>query len=230
MFTRTPVWQSVARKLQERIRSGELKGGDKFPSQRDLSEEFGISRASLREALLTLETIGLIKTEAGRGTFVVGAEASAGRTMADWKFSEAFSLAEVFESRFVLEGEVAAHAAGFMSQADIDLLLRLTSDMERCWSNGDYLGNVEADLEFHGLIVLRCQNRMIAALYNQVRELLTETQRQPIPITDPARMQASVTEHRTIVAALRAGDREASRQAMRRHVANTAECAGIAIG
>ena len=110
MFTRTPVPQSIARKLQDMILSGELKSGEKIPSQRELSEKFGISRASLREALLTLETIGLIKTEAGRGTFVVGT--GTGRSMSDWKFSSEHSLQEVFETRQVLEGELAAHAAG----------------------------------------------------------------------------------------------------------------------
>ncbi|WP_420340669.1 FadR/GntR family transcriptional regulator [Roseibium sp.] len=228
MFTRTPVPQSIARKLQEMILSGDLKSGEKIPSQRELSEKFGISRASLREALLTLETIGLIKTEAGRGTFVVGA--GAGRTMSEWKFSDEHSLREVFETRLVLEGEITAFAAGRLSEDDLAHLSELTDRMEKAWSGRDFLSNVEADLEFHDLIARNCRNRMIARLYDQVRELVTETQRQPIPITDPARMRASLLEHRAIVAALETGNAEASRSAMRRHVANTASCAGFDIG
>ena len=228
MFTRTPVPQSIARKLQEMILSGDLKSGEKIPSQRELSEKFGISRASLREALLTLETIGLIKTEAGRGTFVVGAGAS--RTMSEWKFSDEHSLREVFETRLVLEGEITAFAAGRLSEDDLAHLSELTDRMEKAWSRRDFLSNVEADLEFHDLIAQNCRNRMIARLYDQVRELVTETQRQPIPITDPARMRASLSEHRAIVAALETGNAEASRSAMRQHVANTASCAGFDIG
>ncbi|CTQ43740.1 Pyruvate dehydrogenase complex repressor [Roseibium aggregatum] len=227
MITRTPVPQSIARKLQEMILSGALKSGEKIPSQREMSEEFGVSRASLREALLTLETIGLIKTEAGRGTFVVGT--GSGKTMSDWKFAEEHSLQEVFETRLVLEGEIAAHAAGRLSEDDLDRLSQLTDLMEQAWSNRDFLSNVDADLEFHDLIARRCRNRMIAGLYDQVRKLLTETQRQPIPITDPLRMRASLAEHRVIVAELRKGDAEAARTAMRSHVANTALCAGFEI-
>jgi len=70
MLTKTFLPQSVAREIQEMIQSGALKPGEKIPSQREFSQKFGVSRASLREALLTLETLGLIKTEAGRGTFV----------------------------------------------------------------------------------------------------------------------------------------------------------------
>ncbi|QDG76322.1 FadR/GntR family transcriptional regulator [Labrenzia sp. PHM005] len=228
MFTRTPVPQSIARKLQEMILSGDLKSGEKIPSQRELSEKFGISRASLREALLTLETIGLIKTEAGRGTFVVGAGVS--RAMSEWKFSDEHSLREVFETRLVLEGEVAGYAAGHVSGDDLKHLLDLTNKMEQAWSDRDFLSNVDADLEFHDLIARKCQNRLIARLYDQVRELVTETQRQPIPITDPARMRASLSEHRAIVEALGSEDAEASRAAMRKHIANTASCAGFDIG
>ncbi len=72
MLNKTLVPQSVAREIQSMIQNGSLKPGEKIPSQREFSQKFGISRASLREALLTLETLGLLKTEAGRGTFVSG--------------------------------------------------------------------------------------------------------------------------------------------------------------
>ena len=70
MLSKTLVPQSVAREIQTMIRSGVLKAGEKIPSQREFSQTLGVSRASLREALLTLETLGLLKTEMGRGTFV----------------------------------------------------------------------------------------------------------------------------------------------------------------
>ena len=73
MFNKTLVPQSVAREIQTMIQAGTLKPGEKIPSQREFALKFGISRASLREALLTLETLGLLKTEAGRGTFVTAA-------------------------------------------------------------------------------------------------------------------------------------------------------------
>ena len=66
----TPLPQVVARRLQQMLLDGGLKAGDRIPSQRILSDQFNVSRASLREAPLTLETLALIKTSPGRGTFV----------------------------------------------------------------------------------------------------------------------------------------------------------------
>ena len=69
-FGKLPVTEVVTRRIQEMIRSGEFPPDAKLPSQRILSERLGVSRASLREALLTLETLGLIRTLPARGTFV----------------------------------------------------------------------------------------------------------------------------------------------------------------
>jgi GntR family transcriptional repressor for pyruvate dehydrogenase complex len=70
---------------------------------------------------------------------------------------------------------------------------------------------------------------MLQSLYETVQSLLTETQRQPIPRTNPTRMRASLAEHREIIEALSSGDGRAAREAMERHVRNTAECAGISL-
>lgn len=89
------------------------------------------------------------------------------------------------------------------------------------------IANVEADLEFHGTIVEACSNSMMRELYQAVRDKITETQRQPIPITDPERMRESIGEHRKIIAALRNNDADGARREMQAHVRNTARCAGL---
>jgi hypothetical protein len=112
MLNRTLVPQSAARLIQDMIQSGELMTGEKIPSQRDFSLKLGISRASLREALLTLETLGLVKTEAGRGTFVTDRSGTGGNGMAPWRYSDTYSVFDVFQTRIMLEGNIAALAAG----------------------------------------------------------------------------------------------------------------------
>ncbi len=230
MFNKTLVPQSVAREIQAMIQSGQLKAGEKIPSQREFSQKFGISRASLREALLTLETLGLLKTEAGRGTFVARATASAAGTpghMAPWRYSDSYSVFDVFQTRILLEGEIARLAAGRLTQLQLDRMEQATRTMEECWAAQDLLANVEADLEFHGIIVSACSNAMLKAIYQTVRDQVTETQRQPIPITDPERMRDSIAEHRRIIAALRINDGPLARQEMENHIRNTAHCAGL---
>ena len=228
MLNKTLVPQSVAREIQAMITGGTLKPGEKIPSQREFSHKFGISRASLREALLTLETLGLLKTEAGRGTFVAGSgDRNQANHMAPWRYSDSYSAFDVFQTRILLEGEIARLSAGRLTQLQLENMEAATRVMEQSWANQDLLANVEADLQFHKTIVSACSNAMLKALYQTVRDQLTETQRQPIPITDPERMTHSIAEHRRIIAALRANDAQAARSEMEAHIRNTARCAGL---
>ena len=229
MFARMLVPQSVARKIQGMILTGELGAGHKIPSQRDLSQSLKISRASLREALLTLETLGMLVTYPGRGTFVSEGPPSETRNMARWRYADSYPVADVFETRRLLEGSICEHAAATLAMEDFDRLSQIADDMERSWSTGDLLSNVESDLEFHALIVSGCRNRMLVDLYRSVQAVITETQRQPIPITAPARMSDSIAEHRRILKALRARDGAAARQRMEEHISNTARCAGVTL-
>ncbi|HBN47685.1 MULTISPECIES: FadR/GntR family transcriptional regulator [Thalassospira] len=227
MLTKTFLPQSVAREIQEMIQSGALKPGEKIPSQREFSQKFGVSRASLREALLTLETLGLIKTEAGRGTFVTDPSNVTKPGMAPWRYSDSYSVFDVFQTRIMLEGQITELASGRLTANQLDHMEQATKQMEDCWANQDLIANVEADLSFHDTIVAACSNAMLRALYQNVRDQLTETQRQPIPITDPERMKASIAEHRRIIAALRDNDGPLARREMETHIRNTARCAGL---
>lgn len=224
----TPLPQVVARQLQQKILDGEWKTGDQIPSQRILSEQFNISRASLREALLTLETLGLVKTEPGRGTYV-----TAGRNTPSgglkWRYSDSFAMSEVFETRLMLEAQIVANATRVMTPATLATLIQTTDEMERCWAAGDLLANVEADLRFHSALAETCDNKMLQMIYETVQSLISETQRQPIPHTNPGRMRDSLAEHRQIIAAATAGDPAAASNAMQRHIRNTAACAGIVL-
>ncbi len=224
----SPLPQVVARRVQQKILDGEWKQGDQIPSQRILSEHFNVSRASLREALLTLETLGLIRTEPGRGTYVTAGSHDSTEAL-KWRYSDSFAMADVFETRLMLEGQIAENAARAITPATLTQLVEATDEMERCWAAGDLLANVEADVKFHRAIAESCSNKMLQMVYETVQGLLSETQRQPIPHTNPSRMRDSIAEHRQIITAVAAQDSEAARQAMQRHVCNTAACAGIAL-
>jgi len=230
MLNKTLLPQTVAREIQSMIQTGILKPGEKIQSQRELSEQFGVSRASLREALLTLETLGMVKTEPGRGTFVTApAERAAGpaANMAPWRYSQSYSAFDVFQTRALLEGEIAKLAAGRLTRRQLDEMEQATETMERSWEKQDVISNVEADLQFHATIVSACSNVMLQALYQTVRELITETQRQPIPITDPTRMSNSIAEHRRVIEALRLNEGNLAKAEMETHIRNTARCAGL---
>jgi GntR family transcriptional repressor for pyruvate dehydrogenase complex len=147
--------------------------------------------------------------------------------MAPWRYSDSYPVFDVFQTRILLEGEIARLSAGRLTQLQLDRMEEATRTMEECWASQDLLTNVEADLEFHGTIVSACSNAMLKALYQTVRDQVTETQRQPIPITDPERMRQSIAEHRRIIAALRANDAQGAKHEMETHIRNTARCAGL---
>ncbi|WP_045392124.1 FadR/GntR family transcriptional regulator [Falsirhodobacter sp. alg1] len=225
MSDKGPVTQVIARRLQEMIRSGELKAGQKLPSQRILSESLNVSRPSLREALLTLETLGLIQTLPARGTFVLDPSSRPQPTA--WRYDDDHTLADVFHTRILIEGEMCRLAAGAMTADMLQKMQDVAAVFENAWHSGDLVAHVEADLAFHQAIADACPNRMLANVYRNMRHLLSETQRQPIPNTAPERMRQSIAEHRDILDALMRNDPDAARDRMQVHVRNTARCAGI---
>lgn len=227
MLNRTPVTHAAAKRIQAMILDGSLAPGQQIPSQRELAVTLKLSRASLREALLTLEAIGLIVTQPGRGTFVADASPN-GRAMTAWRHGE-YSVRDVFQMRIMLESQIVRLGAAATTAAQIENMRRLTDLMEKAWATGDLLGNAEADFEFHGIIVSTCPNRMLVDLYDANRDRIHSTQMQPIAVTDPARMRSSIAEHRTIVQALAEGDADRAAEAIALHIANTARCAGADI-
>lgn len=227
MWDKGPVTQTIARRLQEMIRSGELKAGERLPSQRMLSEQLNVSRPSLREALLTLETLGLVQTLPARGTFVMDPATRPAQTT--WRYDDAHDLREVFQTRLLIEGELARLAASAITPDALAGLQSAATQFEQAWAQGDLVAHVDADLALHQGIAQACPNRMLATLYSTVSQLLTETQRQPIPNTDPDRMAQSIAEHRAILAAMERRDPDAAQAHMRDHIRNTARCAGLQI-
>jgi GntR family transcriptional repressor for pyruvate dehydrogenase complex len=226
MWDKAPVTQTIARRLQEMIRSGELAAGQKLPSQRVLSERLSVSRPTLREALLTLETLGLVQTLPARGTFVMD-PANARPVQAAWRYDNAYDLHDVFQSRLLIEGELCRLAAPAITAQALTQLETACTIFEQAWKSGDLVAHVEADLDFHRGIATACPNRMLASVYQTVQQLLSETQRQPIPNTAGERMAQSIAEHHAILTALKNGDGAAAEKAMRAHIRNTAFCAGI---
>ncbi|ETX14416.1 GntR family transcriptional regulator [Roseivivax halodurans JCM 10272] len=221
-----PVTLVASQRLQDMIRSGAFPQDSKLPSQRVLAEQLGVSRASLREALLTLETLGLVRTLPARGTFVTGKNTRP--EASQWRHESTYSMQEVFQTRIMIEGEICRLAAPTVTDGALARIGKAAEVFESAWSSGDLVGHVEADLEFHQLIAQACPNALLQEMYRSVHALITESQRVPIPITAVVRMQDSIAEHRAILEGLRLRDPSAARAAMERHIRNTSRCAGIA--
>src|SRR4029078_11340588 len=144
-----------------------LKAGQRLPSQRELAEQLGVSRPSVREALTVLETMGLVTVRVGSGVFV--AKADARRPL--WSYSDKCTPADVYEARLGLEGYAARLAAIRIQPTEETRLRSCTQDMRLAFEAQDVIALAAKDTEFHDLIFELCGNPILAAMYRPVREI-----------------------------------------------------------
>jgi GntR family transcriptional repressor for pyruvate dehydrogenase complex len=221
------VPRSAVQRIQSMILEGTLKPGDRLPAQRELSEQFGISRASLREALSVLETLGLVRVEVGRGVFVLGPGGVA-PPQAKWRFADRYSPLEVYETRLMLEPRAAGMAARNAKAEDLAVIARSVERMRAAVEAGDLIAVAECDSVFHRAIVECSGNRMVMELFRTVNGVMDEIQR--LPFIHHERIWETVSEHEAIVAALNARDEARAAEAMAGHIRGAAGRIGIGLG
>lgn len=218
----------AAQTLQRQILSGTYEPGTMLPSQRELSDSMGISRASLREALSMLEALGFIRSVPGKGTLVT--ERQAGRLapppLHDAADGEAVSaasalqLAAIFQLRYVLEPASAALAARNITPQATPRLWGIQARFEEALKNFDLVSASHADLEFHQLIAELSGNPGFTQVVRQFESPISHSLR--VPFADPERIWTPAVEHRAVAAAISAGDVDGARRAMQQHLVNAA--------
>ena len=210
------LYEQIVDQIEDRILSGVLKVGDKLPSERELAEQFTVSRTAVREAVKILVEKGLIEIRAGRGTFVMngnstGMRQSFGRLI---KPDSIEGLASLLEVRELLEPETAALAASRMTDEYISAMREAVQTMDTAY--GDTNLYVEADLDFHLALAEATQNLIIPALMDTLIDLLRE-QRKRLASVEGSLQRAQV-HHKEILEAVNRQDPEAARRAMQRHL------------
>jgi len=173
MFTpikNTKVYEQVIDQIKEMIKDGTLKKGDKLPSERDLVEQLGVSRASIREALRVLEIIGLLDCRQGEGNFI--------KNNFDNGLFEPLSVMfmlneskpeEIFELRKVIEVETAALAAKRITEEELEELYKLIEEMKNSESEDD---RTKIDKKFHYTIAYASRNFLILNILNTISTLM----------------------------------------------------------
>lgn len=219
-----PVTRSVSDHLQALILQGELKPGDRLPSQRDLAKQLGVSRPSLREAISKLEVLGLVGVRVGSGVYVAPQSARAPL----WRFADRCSPRDVYEARYGLEGYAARLAAQRVTSAHVRELDATIEAMSAALAADDIAGMATADSAFHDLVFTLAANPVLAGMYKPVRDLAVETQR--LPMTLRIRLGDTLREHEHVCARIAAGDSEGAEAAMTHHIKAAALRYGIEIG
>ena len=219
--------EEVSSDLQRRISRGDLRPGDRLPTEKALGEAFGVSRAVVREAIARLKADGLIETRQGSGAFVV--EAPKAINLRFWKGvgPELSELRDIFELRVMVESAVAALAAQRRKSADLKAMTGHLDAMEAAIrSNAD---GAEADDNFHIAMARATHNAYIGRLveflgrhFSDSRKLAWHGTRRQL-----AHPEEAQREHRALFDAIAAGDPGGAQRCAQEHLRGTAARLGI---
>ncbi|HEX3593315.1 MAG TPA: FadR/GntR family transcriptional regulator [Pseudonocardiaceae bacterium] len=215
--------QAIVDQIRELIQSGQLRAGERLPSERDLCERFGVSRVTVREALRILEAGGLVTVKVGaRGGAYITTPSSdrVGRGIEDYlTMSPSITPAEVTEARLVLEVGIVPIVCERATEEDIDDLLALCDKADASVADGTY--TMEMSTEFHLHVARLAHNGAIEMLLGPFsRPMLSSLKaaREAAPIMGAL----GVKEHRRFVHAVRDRDVPKATELMKAHLERTA--------
>lgn len=210
------LYRQIADQLRGAVSAGEFKPGARLPAERELAQQLGVSRPSLREALIALEVEGMIEVRTGSGIYVLAPPRR--RRRARRETPPEWGPLQLMHARELVEGEVAALAARHAKKADIQAMEQALQVMRE--EVAAARGPRQGDEAFHNAIAQACGNEVL-------RDTVREYERaRYAPIftrlggyfETRTSWNAAIREHVTVLEAIRARDAEAARQAMRRHL------------
>ncbi len=203
----------VLEEIQRLITEGELRPGDRLPSETELAEQFGVGRSSIREAMRVLHLLGVIEVIQGKGTFV--RQPAILPLMIDWsRIAQMGVIAEVMEARQFIEVLLAQLAAERATEEDIKALRSALEHSRESLSSLE--SSIQAGVNFHLVLADAAHNEVLALMYRTIRDLYLETARQT-RIT-PEIAHDRLHDHERILQAILARDPEAAAQAMKEHL------------
>jgi GntR family transcriptional repressor for pyruvate dehydrogenase complex len=211
------AYEDIVKQIRHLVEKGRLKRGDQLPTERDLSETFKVSRATVREAIFSLETMKLVDRRQGDGTYVIASsEEALIQPLATTLFHEKDDLIDIFFLRKIVEPEVAQLAAESTTPEEINELEEVLREQEEEVVKGK--DPIQADSEFHHQLARMARNRVLERLLLALLDLLSKTREKYLQTEE--RKQKSIQGHREILMAVKNGNSKGARQAMHRHLQN----------
>jgi DNA-binding FadR family transcriptional regulator len=213
------LYRQIAAQLSALIASGEFKPGERLPPERELARQLGVSRPSVREALICLEVEGKVDVRVGAGIFVVEPQALAATSATD----EGPGPYELLRARWLIEGEVAARAARERTTSDLAAVAAAIKEMQKAQEE-DQSADLP-DRAFHLAIAAATHNSVLGSVVQRLwdRGRGEIWKRMEHHFQTPALRSAILDDHRAIHAAIESGNPRAARIAMHRHLARVAK-------
>jgi DNA-binding FadR family transcriptional regulator len=211
------LYRQIADQIRGLIASGEFSAGSRLPPERDLAKQLGVSRPSVREALIALEVEGLVDVRIGSGIYVLGANGAEHVREVSEVQADAGPF-ELLRARNVIESECAALAAKAAKKAQVDAIAEALEQMAR--ELADEKQPLAGDRLFHLRIAEATGNGALVAVVKMLWDERTGPLYQQLEhhYDSPALWTAAMAEHRAVLKAIAARDATGSRTAMRRHL------------
>jgi len=208
-------YEQVAEQIQRLIASGALSPGDRLPPERELAAKFGVGRSSLRDAIRTLEVMGIVESRHGSGTVVRDLSTdSLVVPLASVLAHKRELVAELLDVRRMIEPALAARAAANATEEELsrleDILQRQAEKVRR----GE--PSIEEDSEFHYTIALAARNSVVLRVLDVLMDLLRESRARSLQVS--GRPERSFAGHQRILRAIKRRDGPAAEAAVRKHL------------
>lgn len=220
------LYRQIAEQLRALMASGEFEAGARLPAERDLAKQLGVSRPSVREALIALEVEGWVEVRTGSGVYVLDRSerdrlAKQSKLANDAPVLNEWGPLELIRARRMVEGETAAMAAVQAKRKDVSAMKEAIESMQTDAERG--VMPLDGDRAFHTAIVQACDN---AVLIETVQGFW-DSRRGPLferlgnHFETLTSWQSAIAEHQAVLAAVRAHDAAAARSAMHAHMDNS---------
>ena len=209
------LYEQIVVQIEESIRERRLKPGDQLPAERELAQQFGVSRTAVREAVKTLCEKGLVEAYSGRGTFVTLGRSQSVKHSLHWLVNSGDKNASyVTELREILEPEFTALAAARIEEQQLTMMREAIEVMDRSMQNPDAF--IEADLDFHLALAEAAGNPLILSLLDSIVDVLREERLGVFAV--PSGPMRGQVHHKLILRAIERRNPTKARKAMIAHM------------
>ena len=218
-MTRPRLYEQVAQQILDWVRDSGLQVGDRLPPERELATRLGVSRATVSQALVAMEVVGVVAVRHGDGAVLV--ESSGTSKVVEALRRHAQRLPDIIEAREALESKLAGLAAVRRTEEDLaridEALAVMAADIE---AGGR---GVEGDELFHAAVTTAGHSALLQRLMGEISDLVRETRIESL--SQPDRPAESLAGHRRITAAIRHRDAAGATAAMSDHVERVSDVA-----
>ncbi|KAB2527229.1 FadR family transcriptional regulator [Pseudomonas sp. GXM4] len=225
MITTSTVVNSVVEKLRAALARGQWRSGDMLPGQRELAEQLGISRPSLREAVIVLETLGLVRSMPGKGVVVLDAQPSDSQSQSHDSAVAGASLEDVLQLRYTLEPFIVGLVAQSISSKEVGQLRLTLMDMREALEAGDSEAGVSAYIAFHEELFTLTSNPIFQSVVQQTSNALKQSAE--VLRNSPEHLAERLEENEAVVRAIRSKNSAQASAEMRRHILREGQRMGV---